>query len=43
MKESLGGGLLVLPETDPELIEAAKEEGLRVAKLAQEPKAKAKK
>ena len=41
--ESLGGGLLVLPETDPELIEAAKEEGLRVAKLAQDPKAKAKK
>ena len=41
--KEMGAGLLVLPETDPELIEAAKEEGLRVAKLAQEPKAKAKK
>ena len=30
--KSLGGGLLVLSETDPELIEAAKAEGLKVAK-----------
>ena len=29
---SLGGGLLILPETDPELIEAAKAENLKLAK-----------
>ena len=31
--ESLGGGLLVLPDTDPELVEAAKAENLKLAKL----------
>ena len=30
--ESLGGGLLVLPETDPELIESAKARNLKLAK-----------
>ena len=30
--KSLGGGLLVLPGTDPELIEAAKSENLKLAK-----------
>ena len=31
--ESLGGGLLVLPDTDPDLVEAAKAENLKLAKL----------
>ena len=30
--KSLGAGLLVLPDTDPELIEAAKSENLKLAK-----------
>ena len=30
--KSLGGGLLVLPETDPEMIAAAKAENLKLAK-----------
>ena len=32
LMKSLGGGLLVLPQTDPELIEAAKSENLKLAK-----------
>ena len=31
--ESLGAGLLVLPDTDPELVKAAKAENLKLAKL----------
>lgn len=30
--ESLGGGLLVLSDTDPELVEAAKAENLKMAR-----------